>query len=135
MKDVYKKTKDLFERELNKLVATDSMSATNLELTYKIVDIIKDINEICEKDDMMYDDEYSERRGYGMRNSHYYGHPYMGSYTAEGTYGRGYSGMDGGYEMRNSGNAAMRSKLQQLMNEAANDNERSMIQSWINQLG
>lgn len=136
MKDVYKKTKDLFEKELDRLTATGNMSASNLELTYKIVDIIKDINEICEKDDMMYDEDYSGRRGYGMRmsRSYGYGYPYMGSYTVEGNYGRGYSGMDGGYGGNNSGNTAMRSKLQQLMNEAQTDHERAMIQSWMDSL-
>ena len=144
MKDVYKKAKDLFEKELDKVVAGGSMTASNLELTYKIVDIIKDINEICEADDAMYDEEYSGRRGYGMRTSrsYGYGYPYMGNYTVEGSYGRGYSGMDGGYGMNNSnnygnrssGNTAMRSKLQQLLNEAQTDHERAMIQSWMDEL-
>lgn len=143
MKETYKKTKDLLERELDKLIAGDNMTATNLELTYKIVDIVKDINEICEKDAMMYDEEYSGRRGYGNRSSRAYGYPYMGSYASEGNYGRGYSGMDGGYGMNNSGNnyggrssgdTAMRSKLQQLLNEAQNDHERMMIRTWMDEL-
>lgn len=142
MSEVYKKTRDLLERELEKLVASDNMTATNLELTYKIVDVIKDIDEICEKDSMLYGEDYSGRRGYNMRSSRAYGYPYMGNYMVEGSYtsgnnyGGGYSGNNyvGGYSNRNSGTSEMRSKLQKLLDEASTDHERMMIQSWMNDL-
>ena len=133
MSDVMKKTKALFEKELDKLVGTGEISASNLELVYKIVDILKDVAEICEKEDAMaYEDDYSGRRGYGMMRSHSY-YPYMGNYTVEGSYGRGYSG-ESNYN-RGRSNSSMKAKLHQLMNEAETDHERMMIQSWMDDLG
>ena len=127
MNDVMKKTKDMFEKELGKIVDKGEMTASNLELVYKIVDILKDVAEICEKEDGMgYEDEYSNRRGYGMMRSRYY--PYMGNYTVEGSYGRGYSG-------GRSNTSSIKAKLHQLMNEAENDHERMMIQTWMDDLG
>lgn len=136
MCEVYKKAKEVFEKELQKIIDKGDMNPTNLDYSYKIVDIIKDIGEICEQDEEMYDEESSGRRMYGMRRSRRY--PYMGNYTVEGSYGRGYSGNDGGYGgnygNRTSGGSAMRSKLQRLMDEASTDHERMMIQSWMDEL-
>lgn len=145
MSEVYKKTKDLLESELEKLVAGGNMTAANLELTYKIVDVIKDIGEICEQDAMMYEDDYSGRRGYGMRSSRSYGYPYMypngGNYYVEGSYAGGYGNNysnnysnNGGYSQGQSRNSQMEMKLRNLMNEASNDQERMMIQNWMNEL-
>ena len=140
MGDIYKKAKDVFEKELQKIIDKGDMNPTNLEYSYKIVDIIKDIGEICEQDEEMYDEE-SSGRTYGMRRSRRY--PYMGNYTVEGSYGRGYSGADGGYGSnysgnnygsRTSGTSAMHSKLQRLLDEASTDHERMMIQSWMDDL-
>ena len=128
MKDLYKRTKEVFERELGKIVDKGNVNSTDLELTYKLVDIIKDIEEICEKETIMYEDDYSGRRGYGMRSSRYY--PYMGEYTVEGTYGRGYSRDDYG----RSNASSMKSTLQQLLNEATNEHERMMIQRWMDEV-
>ena len=142
MNDLYKKTKDVFEKELEKIIDKGNVNSTDLDLVYKLVDIIKDIGEICEKDEEMYGYESSGRRGYGMMRSRYY--PYMGEYTVEGSYGRGYSGegnyrrgysADGGYGGGRSNNSAMKAKLQQLMSEAKNDHEKMMIQSWMDDLG
>lgn len=143
MGEVYKKAKEVFEKELEKIVDKGDINPTNLEFAYKLVDIIKDIGEICEMDDEMYDEESSGRRMYGMRRSRRY--PYMGNYTVEGSYGRGYSGADGGYGSnsnyggnsyggRSSGTSAMHSKLQRLLDEASTDRERMMIQSWMDDL-
>lgn len=135
MGDIYKKARDVFEKELEKIVDKD-VNPTNLEYAYKLVDIIKDIGEICEQDEEMYDEESSGRRMYGMRRSRRY--PYMGNYTVEGSYGRGYSGTDGyssaNYDNRNSRNSAMRAKLQRMMDEASNDHERMMVQTWMDEL-
>lgn len=128
MNDLYKKAKNVFEKELERVVDKGDLSPTNLEFSYKLVDIIKDIGEICEKEDIMYEDDYSGRRGYSMRHSRYY--PYMGEYAVEGTYGRGYSGE--GY--RRSNTSSMKASLQQLLNEASNEHERMMIQRWMDEV-
>ena len=138
MSEVYKKTKDLLENELEKLVTGGNMMATNLELTYKIVDIIKDIGEICERDEIMYEEDYSGRRGYGMGRSRSYGYPHMypsgGNYYVEGSYAPGNYSRNGSYNQGMSRNSNMEMKLKQLMSEASNDQERMMIQSWMNEL-
>lgn len=130
MGDSYKKVKELLEKELDKIAEKGTIDPTNLEYSYKIVDIIKDIYEICEKEDNMYDEESSGRRGYGMRRSRYY--PYMGEYRVEGTYGRGRSGDAYGRGYSNA--SSMKAKLHQLMDETDNDRERMMIQSWMDDL-
>ena len=112
MGDVYKKARNLFENELEKIVTKGDMTPTNLELTYKVIDILKDITEICAMDES----------GYGYMND-YSGYGYMNDYSGRRSYRRGYSG-----------NSMMGMKLRNLMNEASNDKERMMIQSWLNEL-
>lgn len=113
MGDVYKKARNLFENELEKIVSKGDMTPANLELTYKVIDIIKDITEICAMDnsDYGYDDEYSGRHSY--RRGYSMNYPYRNNY---------------------SGNSMLVSKLHNLMNEAGNDRERMMIQNWLNEI-
>ena len=118
MGDVYKKAKHLFENELEKIVDKGDMSPTNLDFSYKLVDILKDISTICamEESGYGYDEEYSGRpyyrNGYS-RNYSYDGHPTWNNY---------------------SGNSMIAAKLRNLMSEASNDRERMMIQSWIKEV-
>lgn len=120
MGDVYKKAKHLFENELEKIVDKGDMSPTNLDFSYKLVDILKDISTICamEESGYGYDEEYSGRPNY--RNG----------------YSRNYSYDGYAMPMRSnySGNSMMAMKLRNLMNEATNDRERMMIQSWLNEV-
>lgn len=140
MNDTYKKAKDLFEKELDKIVAKDNLSPAELEVSFKLVDILKDIAEICEKDGDPYMDSSSEAR-YSMRMSRNY-HPYMGGgeYYVNGTYGRGgygsYDGYPSDYGMQPSRNNNMNAnaKLQQMYDEAGSDHERRIIQSLMNKM-
>ena len=139
MGDVYKKAKDLFEKEFEKIVDKGEINDKTLDYSYKLADIIKDINKICDyEEEREYDESYSGRRGYSMRRSRDYQMmpPMSNWYPMEGNYsygyGRGYSG-DYGRGMSNA--SPMKSKLHQLLNEASNDRERMMIQSWIDELG
>ena len=121
MDKVLVNAKNLYMSELAKLVDKKDISSQNLELHFKLVDMIKDICKIeCYENDN-YFDESSNRRGYHMGYSRNY--PYMGEYSVEGTYGRGYS--------RNS---SMHNKLQKLYDEAENDHERNMVRAWMNEL-
>lgn len=126
MGDVYKKAKNLFEKELEKIVDNGDVSPANLEFSYKLVDILKDICEICSMDNGGYDDEYSGR--YSYRNGYSRNYPYEGYSNRNGNYSN-YSGYNG-----YSGNSMMAMKLRNLMNEATNDRERMMIQSWLNEV-
>lgn len=158
MGNVYYKAKELFENELEKLVAKGDVNEKNLEAFDKVIDIIKDIEEICEKEEEMgYDDSYSGRRGGYGRRSRYY--PGMGEYYMEGSYAGGYGNSysnegsyaggsrrggysreggrsnEGSYMNGNSNTSSTKNMLYQLMHEAPNDKERTMIQRWIDELG
>lgn len=143
MSDLYKMAKGVFEKELEKVLEKGDMSPTTLEYSYKLVDIIKDIGEICERDNAMYDEEYSGRRGYGMMRSRYYpryeqgfipeamGYSEYGGYS---NYGGNYSG-NSNYGRGRSNNSSMKAELQRLLGEATNEHEKMMVQRWIDELG
>ena len=146
MGDVYKKAREVFERELDVIVGIGNITATDVEVTYKLVDILKDLGEICKNDmeiDSMYEDDYSGRYG-RMRSGDY---PHMGWYTGEyyngtanrqgmrnGGYSRNSYSRNGNYGNNSSRNSEMMNKLQGLLNEVNSDHERMMIQSWMNDL-
>lgn len=124
MGDVYKRAKGLFEKELEKIVDKGDITPANLDYSYKLIDIIKDIDEVCAMDnaEREYEDEYSGRRSYRngySRNYPYENYSYRGSYQGNPGY---------------SGNSMIVSKLHNLMNEASNEKERMMIQSWLNEV-
>lgn len=124
MDRVLEDAKKLYLSELAKLVDKHDIAQSNIDWHFKLIDMIKDICKIECKEQEMYEDDYSGRRGYHMGYSRSYPYPnYMGEYTVEGTYGRGYS--------RSS---PMHAKLQKLMDETDNDHERSMIRAWMNEL-
>lgn len=146
MGDVYKKAREVFERELDGIVGKGNISSSEVEVTYKIVDILKDLGEIC-KNDMemngMYGDEYSERynwghSGYTPSMGWYTGEYYNGTANRQGMRNGGYSrnsySRNGNYGNNSSRNSEMMNKLQGLLNEANSDHERMMIQSWMNEL-
>lgn len=123
--NLYEDLRELFENELLKITKAGEPSAASVEAAYKLLDCIKDINKICEKD-MEMEHMYSEmgsQRGYGRRRS--MGYPYMGSY-AEG----GYS--NGGYGGWNSRNSSI-DHLQTMVDNAKNDRERMMYQRWLDE--
>lgn len=146
MGDCYKKGIEMYEKEYEKLVEKGTLSASDLELHEKLLDAIKDAYKICKmKEDFEYDEETSGRRGYGMMRSRNY--PSMGEYYVEGSYApygwqqsnngpymRGYSS-EGNYNRgMSNASSSLKAKLHQLMNETTNDNERMMLQSWINSI-
>lgn len=145
MGDFYKKGIDLFEGEYEKIVSKGNLTSSDLELAGKLLDAIKDSYKICKLKDDDYESEYSGRRGYSMSRSRHY--PSMGEYYVEGSYApygygqsnngsymRGYSG-EGNYGRGSSNSSGFKAKLHQLMNEATNDRERNMVQSWIEEMG
>ena len=105
MDKVLVNAKNLYMSELAKLVDKKDISSQNLDIHFKLIDMIKDICKIeCYEND---DD----------------GDSYEGKYSVEGTFGR-----------NNQKSSSMHNKLQKLMDEAENDHERNMIRSWMNQL-
>ena len=126
MGDVYKSAKDLFEKELSKIIDKGEMNPTNLEFSYKVIDILKDIETICAMKDSGYEEDYSGRSSY--RNG------YSGNYSYEMNPRMNQGGYSNNYSNNYSGSSMLVSKLHNLMNEASNDRERMMIQSWLNEV-
>lgn len=153
---VLKDIKELLEDELKELKKKGTITPTELDSIHKVVETIKDIDEMCEKDrENEYEDEYSGRR-MGRVNMNYSGthRPmldgphYPAVYDNDYSWGEGrYSGRNqnrdsmgrysSGYDRRYSRESAtnrMIDKLEDMMNEASTENEREAIRNCINKL-
>ncbi len=136
MKDVHAKAIELMDREIGKIVAKNDISPSELECFYKVIDIEKDIYEICEKEAKlnggMYEDEYS-MRGISMYpgNRPNYGY---GNYSHNGMYpGLSYSMSNGNGYSNNSSRSDLMDHIQTMINSAPNEQERAMYQRWYNE--
>ena len=133
MKDnitVYESTQDLMVCELDKIVQKQEMSAQQLEYIYKIVDVIKDIDEIIMNE---YGHEDSSD-GYSSRSGRMYNN---GSSYRDGYYRRGSSYRD--EPMRNSSNrsssrADMLDHLYRAHDTASSEEERKRIKRMIDEI-
>lgn len=142
------KLKDFLINEIEECVRTDQMSAQELDTLYKIVDIIKDIYKIevmsMEKDEgysqnyrhgynimpVDYDMTYENRTGNKTYRTEYDGNSYRrGRDTKTGRY----VSMDAGMS-RDDEKEQMISKLEEMMDEAGTDKERSTILHCIEKL-
>lgn len=135
---VYYEIKDMLEKELEQIADKRELTSNSLDVMDKVVDIIKDIETICAMREAseegyssyyphyMYDDgmdgqSYARGRGrYAKRDS-------MGRYASE------YRGMDGRYSREDS-REHMISELDRMEREATDENQKSMIRNWKNQL-
>lgn len=129
-KKLYKEADKLFEKELREIVDRGEIDPGSLELTYKILDNIKDISIICAmKKEAEEDEEYSERRymydddmsyargrGYSRRR-------YSSRYDYDGQYD------DGGnsYERYSRRGYSRDDELDRMMSEAKTEQERELI--------
>lgn len=86
----------------------------------------KDIETICAMKDSNYEEEYSNRGSY--RNG------YSRNYSYEMVPRMNQGGYSNNYSNNYSGSSMLVSKLHNLMNEASNDRERMMIQTWLNEV-
>ena len=135
-----KELHDLNDRlEQNK----NSMSPADLDILFKLMDVVKDIKstikKIYEIEDMEGSDEYSgsyyvdpmmDRRYTGNR---YSGNSYRGTYTVES--GNGYSGrgMRRGYS-RSSERDDLTMRLENMLNSARTDKEAESIRKALDAL-
>lgn len=118
--------KDILEDELLKICKKDDISSTDLENTYKMVDIIKDISTIEAMHDAGYSQNYSEDWPMirGARHDDYSyrrGRDAMGRYTSR----------DHDHHDKKE---SMIDELRVLMDEAKSDTERENIRRVVNQL-
>ena len=125
--------RDMLEDELKKVTKKEEMDVASVELTYKMVDILKDIATIEAMESSDYTEGYSRADGmmynggsYGYRNRVYDD----GSYAVRDSRGR-YS--RNGYS-RNDEHDHMIQKLERMLNETADETVRRSIQKSIDDL-
>lgn len=97
--------KDMIEMEVEDIAHGGKLTASDVELAYKMVDILKDIETIKAMSD--YDDESSDR----------------------GSYRRGGNSREGRYSRAN-----MREGLKAALGEASTDGERDVIRQMMSRL-
>ena len=122
--------KNMLCDEVRKINAQGELNPTTLEIADTVVDIIKDIMDICEKEERMgYDEEGSYRGGYNNLYNHY------NRYNNNSSYNRGYGnsyGYDNGYS-RHTATDQMINKLEMMMQDA-NSKDKATIQRCIEEL-
>ena len=137
--EVYENAQDMMICELDKLIQKNEVSPTTLEYMDKIVDIIKDLDEILDGEDMRMSDGNSQR-SYGRYNYNRMGN--MNSYRSDmrGNYSR--SNSRGNYNNMNSmdgnsqgnGKKEMLDHLYMAMDNSSNEEERKRIQRMISEI-
>lgn len=128
--------KDMLCDEVRKINSQGELNPTTLNIADTVVDIIKDIMEITEKEGQMgYSDEGSYRSNYGGSYNHMnpsYNH-YDNSYGSYNNRGHGNSyGYDNGYS-RHTATDQMIDKLEMMMQDA-NSKDKAIIQHCIEEL-
>lgn len=114
--------KDKYESELKKIADKKELSPVDLEATYKIVDILKDIETICAMNEYgNEEDDWSGRSSYrhGMSGRRYSNNGYSGGYS------NGYSG---------HASERMLENLYKAMDNADSEDQRMAIRNVINKM-
>lgn len=126
--DIYESSKDLMVCELDKIVQKQEMSPTSLEYIYKIVDVIKDIDEIISNDNANYE-------GYSQRsNNGYYTNSSNRMYGRGSSYRNRYDDMNPSYSGRNSSTSEMLEHLYKAHDTASSEEERKRIKRMIDEI-
>ena len=121
----YAKIRKLLDCEVDKIASKPELTDATLSNLYTLVDVIKDLDEIEEKDMKL--GGYSQRTMVGYYDDGVRGN----SYRDNPGYGRM---MNYGYSMDKAPNY-MFDHLQQAMNSASNDKEREAIRQVMMNLG
>ena len=120
MEQTFDKLNAMLEKELDEIVKKGVIAPEHLNLIDKVVDIMKDIKDICDTDDEM-DTGYS-RRGYGRT---YYDNG--NSYRNGGRYSRRGS-------RRHDDREEILDRLDYLMENSGTEQERQAIRQALNTL-
>lgn len=130
--------KNMLCDEVRKINAQGELNPTTLEVADTVVDIIKDIMDICEKEERMgYNEEGSFRDGYSnyRMNPSYGYYDNNNSYNNHNNYNRNYNnsyGYDNGYS-RHTATDQMVNKLEMMMQDATSK-DKATIQRCIDEL-
>lgn len=127
--------KDMLCAEIKKITQQNDFTTSTLETSYKIVDMLKDIEEIQEKESTH---QYEKEGSYG-----YWGVGYGGRMPYNDRYSYGNNGMnngggnsygyDNGYS-RMSSSDKMMSELQMMMDESTSARDKAIIQKALDEL-
>lgn len=126
--------KDMLCSEIKKITQQSDFTTSTLETAYKIVDMLKDIDEIQGKEEAH---QYEKDGSYGYWGVGYGGRmPYNDRYS----YGNGMNmngansyGYDNGYS-RMSSSDRMMNELQTMMNESTSARDKAIIQRALDEL-
>lgn len=124
--------KNMLCDEVRKINAQGELNPTTLEIADTVVDIIKDIMEICEKEERM---NYGEEGSYRNYYNNYRMNPsYGGYYENNNSYNNRNNsyGYDNGYS-RHTATDQMVSKLEMMMQDATSK-DKAIIQRCIEEL-
>lgn len=137
---LYYEVKDMLHKELEDIVRQGDISNVSVEMIDKLLNSIKNSCKIIMYEEYSdggysYDDGYSNARGRG-RNAK---RDSMGRYAREGGYSnrRGYSRADGynnGYSYADGDNEEKMQMLEELMQDARTEQEKSMLRSMMNKM-
>lgn len=130
---LYEDSQDMLICELDKITQKGELTASSLDYLDKIVDIIKDLDEIMYNEDARID-------GYSSRNGRYYnrGSSYRSSYddmdyTRRNSSPRDNSRMTNG-NSRGQSKDSMLNHLYMALNSASNEDERKRVQKMIDEI-
>jgi len=129
--DIYESGKDLMVCELDKIIQKQEVSPTSLDYLDKIVDIIKDLDEVIANDESKYDG-YSQRSGssyYTNNSNRMYGRgsSYRGRYNDMNSMNSSYTG-------RNDTTGEMLEHLYKAHDMASSEEERKRIKRMIDEI-
>lgn len=136
--------KSMLEKEIGKITAKNDITAADVEVAYKVVDIIKDIDTIKAMEEYGDDEEYSERgysrRGRSMRGSYEMDDGWSGRRGRDARTGRYVSRYNGSYRgsyrgySRDDAKDEMMDKLEEAMESATTEHERMLIRKCMEKL-
>ena len=127
--------KDMLCNEVKKITQQNDFTTSTLETAYKIVDMIKDIDEIQSKEESH---QYEKDGSYGYWGMGYGGRmPYNDRYSygnnGMGMNGGNNYGYDNGYS-RMSSSDKMVNELQMMMEESNSARDKAIIQRALDEL-
>ncbi len=141
--DVYENAQDMMICELDKIVQKNELTPNALDYVDKLVDIIKDLDEILNNEEMHMTDDYEQRgnsRGYyNMRGNSYRGNMRM-NYTRNNSRNNGMMSNEVSPMNNINGNSSGSGKKEMLdhlymaMDNSPNEDERKRIQRMINEI-
>lgn len=130
--------KEMLYNEIRKINSQGELTPTTLEIADTVVDIIKDIMDISEKEERMgYGGEMSYRGEYnGSYRSPYMSYSNNWQDNNHGSWSNNYSnnrGYDSGYS-RHTATEQMIDKLEMMKQDASSSQDKSVIQRCIDEL-